>query len=329
MTATFSPQGGVSGVHINAELTSLSLGYHPDGMIAEQVFPVIPVKHESDTYWKWDKGQAFNQLRSDGYGSLRADGTRAKELKFGATKDTYSAEEFAFATAITDREAANADVSLSLEPSRVRRAQDIVLLDYEKRVANLVTASGSYASANKTTNSGTSQWNNASFTSQNSVGQSVIAGQILTGIDAVRQSTGGLYPTHIIIPAAVMAVMRNDKGLNDMIKYTSNTIATGNPFGQSLLGLDILMPKGMGQVVAEGDATSLSDIWGKNVVIFYRNPNPGLDGLLFGATLRARPWQVKQWREEAESRTMYEASFVQAEKTFTFDCAYMIINAIA
>ena len=77
MTATFSPQGGVSGVHINAELTSLSLGYHPDGMIAEQVFPVIPVKHESDTYWKWDKGQAFNQLRSDGYGSLRANGARA------------------------------------------------------------------------------------------------------------------------------------------------------------------------------------------------------------------------------------------------------------
>lgn len=329
MAGSFSPQGGASGVHINAELTSLSIAYHPDGMIAEQVFPVIPVKHLSDTYWKWDKGQRFNLLRSDGYGSLVADGTRAKELKFGATRDTYTAQPFKHAVGITDLEMANADVSLALETERTRAAQDIVLLDYETRVANTVTTAGSYASANKVTNSGTSQWNNASFTSQNSVGQSVIAGQILTGIDAVRQSTGGLYPTHIIIPAAVMAVMRNDKGLNDMVKYTSNTIASGNPFGDSILGLNILMPRAMSQNVAEGEATSLADVWGKSVVIFYRNPNPGLNSLVFGLTMRQTPWQVRQWREEAESRTMYEAGFVQAEKSVTFDCAYIIINAIA
>lgn len=329
MAGNFSPQGGVGSVHINAELTTLSIGYHPDGMIAEQVFPVVAVNHESDIFHKWDKGQAFNLLRSDGNGSLVADGARAKELRFGTTRDSYQAEEWKHAVGITDREMRNADKSLNLEVSRVRRAQDIVLLDYETRVATPLVTAANYATANKVTLAGTSQWNNASFTSQNTAGQSVIGGEILTAIDAVRQSTGGRYPTHIIIPAAVMAVMRNDKGLNDSVKYTSNTIATGQPFGDSLYGLRILMPKAMSQSVAEGEATALTDVWGKNVIVAYINSNPGLDDLILGVTLRQRPWQVRQWREEPESRTMYEAGFVQAEKTITFDCAYLIQSAIA
>ena len=329
MAGSYSPQSGVRGVHIRQDLGNLSVGYHPTGMIAEQVFPVFAVSHESDEYWFWDKGQAFNLLRSDGNGSVRADGTRSKELAFGATRKVYNAQELAYATRITDREMRNADSSLRLETSRTRRAQDLVLLDYETRVANLVTGASNYASANKTTLSGTSQWNNASFTSQNTQGQSVIGGELLTGIDAVRQSTGGRYPNVIIIPAAVLAVMRNDKGLNDSVKYTSNTIATGSPFGDSLYGMRILTPTAMSQTVTEGEATALGDVWGKSVVIAYINPNPGIDDITLGLTFRQRPWQVKTWREEAEESTMYEPSMVQAEAAITFDCAYLISAAIA
>lgn len=329
MAGSYSPQSGVRGVHIRQDLGNLSIGYHPTGMIAEQVFPVFPVTHESDMYWFWDKGQAFNMTRSDGNGSIRADGTASKELSFGATKKTYNCDELAYKTKITDREARNADSSLRLEVSKTRRVQDILLLEYETRVAALVTNATNYATANKVTNAGVTQWNNGSFVSQNTAGQSAIMAQLLGGIDAVRQSTGGRYPNVIIIPAAVLAVMRNDKGLNDSVKYTSNTLATGNPFGESLAGLKMLVPTVMSQAVTEGEATALGDVWGKNVVIAYVNPNPGIDDITLGLTFRQRPWQVKQWREEQLESTFYEPSMVQDEAAVTFDCAYLIAAAIA
>lgn len=329
MAGSYSPQSGVGGVHIRQDLGNLSIGYHPTGMVAAQVWPVFPVKHETDEYWFWDKGQAFNLRRSDGKGSLRADGAPSDELSFGATIKSYIAQEYAYSTKITDRQRANADSSLQLEISKTRRVKDLLTLDYEVRVAGAVTTAGNYASANKTTNSGATQWNNGSFVSQNTQGQSAIAAQFYTAIDAVRKATGGLMPNKALIPESVLLVMRNDKGLNDSVKYTSNTVATGNPFGSSLFGLDMIVPTAMSQAVTEGEATNLADVWGKSVIVFYSAPNPGLDTLTFGLTMQARADQVKSWRDERLSSTFYEPSFVQAEQSISYDCAYIIINAIA
>src|SRR5690242_16667949 len=165
MAGSYSPQSGVRCVHIRQDLGNLSVGYHPVGRVAEQVWPVFSVTHEEDEYWFWDKGQAFNLLRSDGYGSLVPDGTPSKELSFGATIKAYQAQAYKLQTKITDRQRQNADSSLQLEISKTRRVKDLLYLDYETRVASQVTNGSNYATANKTTNSGTSQWNNASFTS--------------------------------------------------------------------------------------------------------------------------------------------------------------------
>jgi len=317
------------GVHVSAPLTQLSLGYHPTGMIAEQVAPVFKVAHENDLYYKWDKGQAFRLERSDGKGSLRADKAKAHVVNFGATLDSYLAEEFALETEISDRERANQDSALNLEVSKVRRVQDLILLDQEIRVASLFTTSSNYASANKTTNSGSSQWNNGSFASQTNGQHSVIQGQIETAKEAVRQSTGGLLPNTIIIPRAVAAVMYNDVGLADLVKYTASNLMVDNLLPQNLWGMKVIIPTAVYQTANEGEAFSGSDVWGKNVWIGYVNPNPGIDSLTFATIFRSREWQVKQYRDETRDVTVYRPSLVQAEKLVTADCGYLIINAVA
>jgi hypothetical protein len=330
MAGSYSPQSGVGGVHIRQDLGNLSIGYHPQGFVADQVWPVFGVKHESDAYWSWDKGQAFNMLRSDGKGSLRADGTASKEVSFGATIKTYQTFEYALSTKITDRQRDNADSSLSLEMSKTRRLKDLLAIEYETRVASPVTTASNYASANKTSNNGSTQWNNASFTSVPTGGQSAIMTQLLNGIDAVRKATGGIKPNKILIPESVLLVMANDKGLAELYKYVrADGLATGSPFGPRIAGLDIITPMAMSENVTEGEAVSLVDIWGKNVVIFYSDPNPGLDSLTFGLTFRSRPDSVKQWREERLESMMYESSFVQIEQSISYDCAYLISTVIA
>ena len=328
MTAVASPLQGVRSVHVNTLLTEFSIGYHPTGFVAEQVWPVVSVVKESDVYLTWDKGQAFRVERSDGYGTLRADGTESRTEDYGGTWSAYKAEEFALRTRVTDRELANQDKAFNLEQSKVRRMQDKILIDYELRVAGPVTTAGNYATANKTTLVGANQWNNSSFASTSNGQHSIIAGELLTGIDAIRKSTGGLLPNKIVIPYSVAMIMRNDPGFWDAVKYTSSSINT-DVLPPTLFGMDVLIPRSSYETVVEGEAASISDVWGKNVVLFYSNPNLGLDSLTFGSTLRSRPWMVKTWRKEEISATYYEASIVQAEQAVTYDCGYLIAAAIA
>ena len=329
MAGTNPGNFSVRGVHINVALSNLSIGYHPAGMVAEQVFNVIPVNHESDDYWFWDKGQAFRVARTDGKGTLRPDKARAIAVNFGAKVNSYTASEYAAETDISDRERDNADAALQLEVSKVRRAQDLVLLDQEIRVATLLTTTTNYAGANTTTLSGASQWNNASFASQSSATQSVIESNIDTGREAVRLATGGLEPNTIIVPRAVARVMKRDLGVRDQIKYTDPNVLVGGHLPPQLWGLNVIMPGAVYTSTVEGETPTMTDVWGKNVVIAYINPNPGLDALTLGAIFRKRPWQVKQFRDEAIDTTYYRPSMVQAEVAVAFDCGYLIAAAIA
>lgn len=317
----------VRGVHVNQALTNLSIGYHPANMVAEQVFGVLPVVHESDYYYKWDKGQALRVERTDGKGSLRADRTRAKHVNFGASLDQYTAEEYALETSISDRERANQDSVLNLEVSKIRRVQDLVLLDQELRVASLLTTTGNYSASNYTTLSGTSQWNNASFSSQAGT-QSVIESNIDTGREAIRTATGGKEANTIIIPRIVARVMKRDIGVRDQIKYTDPNILIGGELPPTLWGLKVIMPGAVYNSTVEGETYSATDVWGKNVILAYCAA-PGIDDLTLGTIFRSRPWEVKQWREEEVDTTFYRAGFVQTEKLISADCGYLIQNAIA
>src|SRR5258707_7341025 len=213
MAGTNPGNFSVRGVHINQALSQLSVGFMPQGMVAEQIFPVLPVTHESDAYWVWDKGQAFRTERSDGKGTLRPDGAPSKQVNFGGTAKLYTAEEYAAKVRVTDRERSNADSALRLEVSKMTRAQKLVLWEQEIRVASLLTTSTNYAAGNTVTLSGTSQWNNASFASQTAGTQSIIEQNVDAGREAVRLATGGLEANTIIIPRAVARVIKRDVGV--------------------------------------------------------------------------------------------------------------------
>src|SRR5215469_3940773 len=307
MATTASPNFTVGNVHVSAPLTQLSVGYHPMGMIAEQIFPVIRVQHENDLYYTWDFAQAFRLERTDGYDDLRADGAEARTENFGATVASYIAFEFARRTTVTDRERANADSVLQLETSKIRRTQDKILLNQELRIGNTLTTTGNYLSGHTTTLSGTGQWNNASFASQTTATQSVIKSNLDTGKEAIRTDTGGLEANTIIIPAAVARVMARDVGIVEQVKYTHPDLLVGGYLPPVLWGMKVLMPTAGYVSAVEGETvTSATDIWGKNVILAYVNPTPGIDTITAGTIFRARDWQVKTWRDEAIDTTYYQ-----------------------
>lgn len=335
MAAIATPNATVQTVHQSVPLSDLSLLWRASSgvMIADQIMPVKAVQNENDNYYVWDKNQRFRVLRTDGQGSQRADKTAAKVRDFGFVEASYRTIEYAIAESVSDREKGNADQALSLEQSKILGIQDELMLDYEIRVASIVTNTANYTLGNTVTNSGTSQWNNASFASLNTTGSghSTIKGQINAARQAIIQNTGGYLPNVIIIPFYVAVVLNNDPGLLDLEKFTINSLINGdlvNPQA-SLWGMRVVIPTVQYQQTTEGEPSNLSYIWGKNVWLGYVNPSPSLNSLTYGITFRKDSFQVRSWRWEPTRETFYEVLINQTEKLISQECGYLIKNAVA
>lgn len=327
-----SPNFTVGSVHHSAPLTNFSLAFRPDGLVAEQVYNLMPVMHENDIYYVWDQAQATRLRASDGSGTMVADGAPAMEENYGATEASYKAESYKLATKITDRMRSNADDVLRLEETYIANIQTKILLEQEVRVATQLTTTGNYtltSPTNTTTLSGTNQWNNASFASQTTATQSIIKKNIDDGREAIRQQTNGKEANTIIIPAAVARVVARDVGVMDQVKYTASDLLVGGMLPPVLWGLKVIVPHANYTTTVEGGTAAYTDVWGKHVVILYRDPSPGINTLTTGMIFRSRAWMVRQWREEQIEATKYEASVVQTEKFVAQQCAYLIYNAIA
>lgn len=317
---------GVKDVHINQALTNVAIGYHPQGLIAEQIFPVVPVAHETDYFYIWDRADAFRREHT-----LRADGAESNEVEFKTTRDTYSCEEYALKVGVTDREIGNADSVLQLKISKQRRLQDKLLVDMEYRVANLVATVTNWDSSMYVTLSGNNQFNDPGFyQKQNSTPSSSIESRIDVGKEAIRVACGGLEPNVIIIPSAVAKVIKRDKVIRDLIKYTHQDLLVDGDLPQTLWGLKVIIPKGSYATTAEGASSdTLADIWGKNIILMYVNPNPAVDAVSAGYIFRSRPWQTTEWREEWKKRDVIETGYIQAEKITSTFAGYVIKDCIS
>jgi len=319
----------VNEVHIDVALTNVSTGYHPTGMIGETIFPIVPVAKESDKYYEWNKGEAFRVPDS----TMRADGTKSKTIGFSLSTTTYSAEEYALNIQVTDRQRDNADSVINLRASKTRRVKDILVLDQEIRIATLLTTQGNWASTNRVQLSGTQQWNNASY--DNTVVVSSIEGRIDTAKEAVRTQTGGHEPNKIIIPSAVAKVIKKDSKIRDLIKYTHADLLVDGDLPPKLWNMDVIIPKASKNTNKEGNATqTLTDVWGKHVVLVYTTTNPAVDEISAGYIFRVSngahtPWGVRTWRDESEKAEYIEVEVCQDEKLVSNVAGYLIEDCIA
>jgi len=309
----------VNEVHQNAALSNVAIGYHPKGMIAEQVFPVLPVKKESDKYYTWDKDMGLRYI--DG---LRADGTESKTISYNLSTSTYTCEEYALKTRVTDRERDNADDVLKLETSKTKRVMGQLLIGQERRLATLLTTQANYPASNRVQLAGITQWDNAGF-----VGS--IEGDMDDGKEAVRTGTGGDDPNFIIIPSAVAKVVKRDADIRDLIKYTHADLLIDGDLPPMLWGMKVLIPKTVYTTSVEGNATqTYVDVWGKHCVLGY---NPGAEGSIdtpaFGYIFRKQAPTIYQWYEDKIRATYIEASMIQDEVMTSNVSGYLIEDCIA
>ena len=111
------PQPTASDVHVNRPLTNVSIAFiqNAAAFIARQVFPEIPVMHQGDLYYVWERDAWFRVEARE-----RADGAPSAGSGFELTTDNYFAPVIAFHKDVTDRQRRNQDQAIDLDRAATR-----------------------------------------------------------------------------------------------------------------------------------------------------------------------------------------------------------------
>jgi len=242
---------------IDPILTNVARGYQNSAMVGGALFPAVPVQQRGG------KIISFGKESFMAYATGRAPGTNTKRIQIGYSSGSYALEDHSLEGLVPFelQEEAQAVPGINLASGAIRTVQDIIALRLERAQATLATTAGSYASSNKTTLSGTSQWSDLT------TGASDPIKDIEAAKEAIRASVGQ-RPNVVVMGAAVAASLRQHPKIIDRIKYTGRDVPT-EALLASLFGVSQVL---VGDAIQATDAGVFSDVWGKFVIVAYTAP---------------------------------------------------------
>lgn len=303
---------------IDPILTEAARGYQNGAMVGMALFPAVPVGQRGGKIIQFSK-EAFRA-----YNTGRAPGANTKRVQFGYSSASYALEQHALEGTVPFElmEEAKAVPGIDLGSGAVQMVQDIIALRLEQAQATVATTAASYATANKVTLSGTSQWSD--FTS----GVSDPVSNIETAKEAIRTAIGR-YPNTIVMGAAVMSKLKQHPDIIDRVKYTGRDVPTAELLA-SLFGVQRVLS---GDAVSATDADVMSDVWGKFVIVAYTEVG-GIASMgrpSFGYTYRLRGYPiVEQPYEDRNAKSwIYPVTDEVAPVLAGAEAGYLISTAVA
>lgn len=321
---------------VDPVLTNFSLEYTQErlvsesgsafGLTADFIFPRLLHRGDglSGTYFTYN---IKNRFSLPGTGSVRrAAGADYHPVDWDVSSDTYTIEDYGLGHNWDDNE-----VSAQLSPVDIERdaqetLDDLVLLDYERRV-NAIATSGSVITQTSTAAALNGQWSGA--------GSNPIK-DVTTAIKTIYAGTG-MRPNRMVIGWDVWmdGIMNNDEVLSRLPDNMTKGMADINPMlvGQKLFNLDMRVNTGIIDTAAEGQTASLSTsgtgTFGKNVLVFYANPTPRVKSKTLGMTIHKDDWFTVRKRDVGDKSHRVTVSQMTSEKTVAAALGYLITAAVA
>jgi len=128
-------------------------------------------------------------------------------------------------------------------------------------------------------------------------------------------------------------MLANHPRILDRVKYTANG-ARNQLDEQDLARVfkveKVLVAAALYQTSNEGEADNLGYIMGKNAMLFYRPPRPGLRVPSFGYTFFwAKRSGVLRWRELSLESDFIRVKKYYAQQVIATNAAYLWVNATA
>lgn len=264
----------LSDVHVDAALTNISVAFmqNASNFVSRQVFPNVPVSKQSDKYFIYDRGD-FNRDQA----KKRAPGTESAGGGFGLDTATYSCDVWAWHKDVPLQIASNQDVGDPYDDA-ARFVMQTLMIRQEAEFNSTFMTGGVWdtdydGTASSPASNETIHW------SDTTNGDPI--GDIRSAKSTVLQSTG-YKPNTLVLGTQVFDALVDHPDIVDRIKY-SGGVGSGNPAVvneqtlAALFGLERVLVSEAVQNTAKEDATdSHSFIVGKDALLVYAAPNPGL-----------------------------------------------------
>ena len=299
-------------------LSQFSQMYRNKFYIAERILPVLAVKERSGKYAKYGK----ENLRNYNNQILRAPGTRALSVDYSVSQGTYVCSERSLEKKVPDELANNTDDPYDPKRDATVVLMDNILVNQEYVLQQFLTSTTNLTQ--NTTLSGTAQWNDYANSDPIS--------DIETAIETVRAATGQ-RPNIMAMGRKVFLRLKYHPDIREQLKYTTNASLSDDSLLSALRDFfnleEVIVGEAVVNTSVDGQADSISDLWGLDAWLIYRTARPSLMNATFGLTLMDVPNQVDTYRDEP-----FRSDVVRVRKSFdmnVFDAnlGYLIKNAIS
>lgn len=260
-------QPTVSDVHLDTALTQLSVAYIQDlrNFIATKVFPIVPVDHKTDVYWKYPKG---DWLRDEA--QRRGPATESAGGGYTLTRDSFNCDVWAFHKDIDHQTRANADSAFNLDRDATEFVTRRLLLREEKVwISTFFNASAGWGT-NWTSGGGDFvAWDDP--VNSNPVMDVDAAKTIILG-------TTGYEPNTLVLSYPVYTKLRQHPDIIDRLKYTNQV--TGRTITAEMLASmfdvdQVLVSRAVENTGEEGAADDIDFVMGKHALLTYVAPSAG------------------------------------------------------
>lgn len=254
--------------HIDRAMTNISVAYLQDAsaFIADKVFPIVPVKRQSDVYYQYSKEDFMRDEAQ-----VRGAATESAGGDYGVeAQDPYYCRKHAFHKDVTPEERANYDEPLDADKDATDFVSQKMLIRREMQWASNFFKAGIWGTNIKGADAAgegqTIKWNMATSNPINDITQA--------GVDMAAAT--GYKPNTLVLSPYAFNALKNHEDILDRIKYTQKGIVTTDLLATLFEVNKVLVAWSVVNAAPKGAAGNIGFIMGKHALLCYSNPAPAL-----------------------------------------------------
>lgn len=325
-----------SSVHLDMPLTNLTLAYaqSQENFIADKVFPVVGVQHQSDKYYIYDR----DNMNRTGDVAKVAPRTELRTIGMSISNSNYTADVYGLAMDFDEQTLANEDAALDIRAAGAQTLLTRMLIHREEQFASTFFATqvwGTEVDGSATTPGSGEVWQWDDYNNSTPIQD------VTTARRTVQLKSGGFKPNAMIVGKEVRDILINHPDIIDRLDggatVTNTALVTNAKLAEIFEVENFLVMEAVKNNSAEGVAESNAFIGGKHAALVYTPPSAGLmvpaAGLTFawnnipgannlGVTVESYSgdWlRVKQIAERIEVKMAYDMKVVGSDLGYFFN----------
>lgn len=254
--------------HIDRAMTNVSVSYLQDAsaFIADKVFPIVPVKRQSDVFYTYSKEDFMRDEAQ-----VRGAATESAGGDYGVeASDPYYCRKHAFHKDVTPEERTNYDEPLDADKDATDFVSQKMLIRREMQWATNFFKEGVWGTE---------------ITGAEAEGEGQAVKWDLPTSNPIKDVTGagvemagatGFKPNTLVLSPYAFNALKNHEDILDRIKYTQKGIVTADLLATLFEVENVYVAWSVVNSAAKGAAGAVDFIMGKHALLCYSNKNPGL-----------------------------------------------------